>query len=391
MSNRSVIRQYILDHKDTWVDDLTKTPYNLTIRKEDGQKLTSEEPYSGLLIFKYSQIDSDFSNPIVQEARGIILNADMNFEVECKPFNKFFNIQEKEASHIDWSTAQTMEKVDGSIVKLFYNDNDKRWQWASNGVIDANRVDLMLPSNGIKTFQNMIDAATGMTDYSILENINLNHEYTYVFELVGPQNRVVIPYDTIQLYYLATISRLSFFEYYDPTEFLQTFQNVKEPKIFPISNEKECMDFVQSPDFNSFLNEGFVVKDDNNNRVKVKTEDYLRVHRLRGEMIPNNKKILDIILQGEDSEFLSYFPEYKTSFEEVNRMLQRYQTLLENDLEEFKKLNSDLSRKEIAKFASSRTNPSFLFSYYDGKVKTAKDFIREMKIDNLLSFINKLQ
>ena len=46
---------------DNWAELLIQEPYNLKI-SEDG-------PY---VLFKYNQLSSDFSNPIVREARGII-------------------------------------------------------------------------------------------------------------------------------------------------------------------------------------------------------------------------------------------------------------------------------------------------------------------------------
>ena len=52
---------YIKTHPD-WRKELTQKPFCLTI-KDKG-------PYT---IFSYSQIDSDFSLPEVQVARGIIL------------------------------------------------------------------------------------------------------------------------------------------------------------------------------------------------------------------------------------------------------------------------------------------------------------------------------
>lgn len=53
--------EYIKAHP-SWRTELTQKPYCLTI-KDDG-------PYT---IFSYSQIDSDFSQPEVRAARGIIL------------------------------------------------------------------------------------------------------------------------------------------------------------------------------------------------------------------------------------------------------------------------------------------------------------------------------
>ena len=88
--------------------------------KEDGD----------LAIFNYD-IGADFYNPVVQEARGIIINI-KKCEVLCWPFRKFANAHEPYADKINWDRAVVQEKIDGSIIKLFYNKITKQWQIASN-------------------------------------------------------------------------------------------------------------------------------------------------------------------------------------------------------------------------------------------------------------------
>lgn len=56
---------YIIDfikNEPNWKEILAAAPYCLTIREDDD-----------LVLFKYSQLKSDFYNPIVKEARGLIL------------------------------------------------------------------------------------------------------------------------------------------------------------------------------------------------------------------------------------------------------------------------------------------------------------------------------
>ena len=86
--------------------DILKDKYKITIKEE--------YPFA---IFNYG-IDCDFSNPIVQESRGIILDLD-NLEVVCWPFRKFGNYNESYADKIDWNTARVQDKIDGSIIKLW--------------------------------------------------------------------------------------------------------------------------------------------------------------------------------------------------------------------------------------------------------------------------------
>lgn len=86
-----------------------------------GVNIREEYPF---VIFNYG-IECDFSNPIVQEARGIIIDLE-NLDVVCWPFRKFGNYNESYADNIDWPTARVQEKIDGSIVKLWWNKVKRR-------------------------------------------------------------------------------------------------------------------------------------------------------------------------------------------------------------------------------------------------------------------------
>ena len=74
---------------------------------ENWRELISEKPYcikvtekEDLVCLKYSQIDSDFNEPLVRECRGIILEKD-TWKIVCYPFKKFFNYGEAYADEID--------------------------------------------------------------------------------------------------------------------------------------------------------------------------------------------------------------------------------------------------------------------------------------------------
>lgn len=54
---------------------------------------------------RYSQVGSDFSSVIVQESRGLVLDAKNDFSVVAFPYKKFFNLEESLAARIEWSTA----------------------------------------------------------------------------------------------------------------------------------------------------------------------------------------------------------------------------------------------------------------------------------------------
>ena len=80
-------------------------------------KLIKEE--GNFALFKYASL-SNFNDPIVKEARGIIIDT-FNYEVACFPFNKFGKYTDYYADEIDWNTASVQEKIDGSIIKMWFN------------------------------------------------------------------------------------------------------------------------------------------------------------------------------------------------------------------------------------------------------------------------------
>lgn len=91
-----------INQHDNWKELLQEAPYFLDIKEEDG-----------FTLLKYNQINSDFSQDIVKQCRGIIL--DSNHKIVCWPFSKFFNWGESNADEIDWSSARVQEKIDGCL------------------------------------------------------------------------------------------------------------------------------------------------------------------------------------------------------------------------------------------------------------------------------------
>ena len=176
------LRDFILSH-DNWEELLTTDPYNLKISRDDGY-----------IMFKYNQVASDFSIPLVREARGIIFR-ESNWECVCHAFNKFGNYGESYCPNIDWGTASVQEKCDGSLIKLWH---DNGWHISTNGTIDAFKAELN--DTKYSTFGALVEDAMPMS-WGAWEKI-ADPKCTYMFELVSPYNRVVIPYKETKLYFL---------------------------------------------------------------------------------------------------------------------------------------------------------------------------------------------
>jgi hypothetical protein len=260
MNANSVICKYINNHPTDWYETLHKD-YGIRIKKEDS-----------LAIFSYN-IECDFRDPIVQESRGIIIDHE-KMEVVCWPFRKFGNYTESYADPIDWNNAVVLEKVDGSIIKLWYNKITEAWQFSTNGVINAENATTDAFSN--IAYGALIRQAV---NYKDIPFDKLDKDSTYIFELVSPQTRVVVKYDEIALYHLGTRSNITGEERNEDI-------GIKKPKSYKISSLEDCIKAAielnkgcESDD--EIANEGFVVVDKNWNRVKVKSPDYIMMHRLK--------------------------------------------------------------------------------------------------------------
>lgn len=171
------IQKFIYNNPTDWKEKLSNAPYYLQIYKWENLPLYG---------FKYHTNKSDLSLSIVQEARGLIL--DENGYVAAYPFYKFFNYQEPNAAAIDWRSAFATLKIDGSLIIVFYYNNE--WQVATSSGRPADKVDL----NDIlyPNFRVLFDAAA---KNSGLDFNNLKIYNTYCFELVSKANKVVIDYE----------------------------------------------------------------------------------------------------------------------------------------------------------------------------------------------------
>lgn len=342
---------FINEHKD-WEELLTQKPYCLEIKREDG-----------FILFAYSQIDSDFYNEIVRECRGLIL--DEEFNPVCVPFYKFGNYGEGYAPEIDWSTARVQEKVDGSIIKLWYDHKDSIWRISTNGTIFA--CTAKLPSDvseRFQTFQDLFIYAAQLSKFDMFFNRELNIYYTYMFELTSPYNRVVVPYSETSITHIGTRDNRTLEE-------LDVDVGIKKPKSYTLSSIDDC---VEAASKLGYEDEGFVVVDANWNRVKIKSPSYVALHHLRGNGIPSKRRIVSLIRANETDEILNYFPEFEKYFVEIRGEIHLFVKNCNEKIEKTAKIQFN-SRKSFAEYAKEYKFPVLLFLWYDGKIKNAEEWL----------------
>lgn len=302
------IGKFIKEHKD-WETLLTQKPYCLRI-SYDGD----------YVLLKYSQIDSDFSNPIVQEARGIIFKEGYWEVPICHAFDKFFNVGESNAVDIDWSTAIVSQKVDGSLIKLWYNDN--HWHISTNGMINAYQA--CYSDIEVCNFGNLFEEALKNNNLSFEDlTKNLTPGCTYMFELVSPKTRVVIPYEKTDLYYLGCRDNFTNVEwpFYTVAPDITTPNNIKTPTLYSLNSIDKCLKAAQNLPWDE---EGYVVCDINCNRVKIKSPQYVLAHYVRNNNNVTNETLVGVSVSGEYEEFLTYANEYKDALQKVTDAIKKF-------------------------------------------------------------------
>ena len=360
------LRDFILSH-DNWEELLTADPYNLKISRDDGY-----------IMFKYNQISSDFSIPLVREARGIIFR-ESDWECVCHAFNKFGNYGESYCPNIDWGTASVQEKCDGSLIKLWH---DNGWHISTNGTIDAFKAEL----NDAKysTFGALVEDAMPMS-WGAWEKI-ADPKCTYMFELVSPYNRVVIPYKETKLYFLGIRDMEDGGEWNpEDSDMIYAFEI---PKRYPLHSLEDVQAAANALPWDQ---EGYVVCDKNFNRVKIKSSAYILAHYARNNGVVNTERLVQIVLDGEQEEFLTYASDYADDLHKVEDAMFDIAYMAADKMKELFNAREFETRGAYAREVKQCPNymQDFLFHCFDSKIFW--DYAKSWSADRWVKAINELK
>ena len=340
-----------------WEEQLSRAPYHIRIKRLDD-----------LIMFSYG-IEADFRIDVVRECRGIILDEADGYKPVCIPFFKFGNYGEPYADDIDWKTARVQEKIDGSLIKVWHYKG--AWRVSTNNTINAESATV---DNKGDTFLNIFNKAWEFTNKQFSD---LNPDFTYMFELISPQTRVVVPYSETKIYHIGTRDRNTLQE-------VHVDIGIEKPKEFGISTIEGCIEAVKELDR---YHEGFVVVDSSWRRVKVKSPIYVAIHHLLNN-ITSDKRIIDLIISGEYAEVVAYFPEYAEMFDSMRERIDRFIAYNEKELEKIRSAGYS-TQKELAEYVKKTICPSCLFFVLNGKSKSVKDYVYSMPAHRIVDYLDQ--
>jgi T4 RnlA family RNA ligase len=265
---------------------------NLNQLITEGYINVQKHPTADLYIYNYSpkaQYDRVW-NEWTLACRGLIM--DGKNEIIARPFQKFFNLGEYENQPIPNESFEVYEKMDGSLGILYWLDNEER------------RPEPFIATRGSFLSDQAI-IATEMLKTKYSESIlYLDQSKTYLFEIIYPENRIVLDYgDERKLVLLAIIDTKTGEEF--PLEdtfhatLLQSHGPITNKYGFEIVKKYDGLNDLQKlKELEEANKEGFVVKFHGGYRLKIKFEEYVRIHRIVTQVSSYN--IWEFLKAGQD-------------------------------------------------------------------------------------------
>lgn len=306
--------------------------------------------------------------------------------IKSFPFIRFFNKGEQEAAPIDFANSKMIEKLDGSMVGVYFPDgNPNNPQYHTRKMLSTHQPDMDFQVGGFhgnKTFPFM--KVIGQYVKQLKFNAE-DVEMTYVFEFIHEASKVLTNYAP-EKYGLHLLGARNIRTHRELTEdelnVVAQRIGAPRPRSWDSSGDEETickmMDEIEkgTKDF-----EGMVFRDKTGNRVKLKRAEYVKLHHLLGSL--SFKNLIPKILEGEESEVISYFPSAKKKVDEFNKIFSDY---VNNAVATILKYsNQKLDRKSIAlKVFGGEVDNQFLKSLIMRNFElTDENTIRETVINAL--------
>ena len=313
---------------------------------QDGLLHKQTHPNYDLTIWNYSpkvQYERLWDN-ITLQCRGLVTNSEG--KIVARPFKKFFNYEEHKPEDIPNEEYVVYEKLDGSLGILF--NYQKEWILATRGSFTS--------PQAIKG-KEILDRH----DISAWRKDN-----TYLFEIIYPENRIVVDYGNEEkLVVIGGIHTETGEEIPDSSLFWT--QDSGFEVVTTYKTWGEGYDLLKEEI--SKDKEGYVIRFKNGFRMKIKGEEYKRLHKILTNI--SNRDIWEYLKDNKSfDEILDKVPDefYDWVKETARDLTMRFENI-DNDYNDI--FNSIFSltesKKDFAEKAKRYPHSSILFAMYDGK------------------------
>jgi hypothetical protein len=328
-------------------------------------KINRHSEFNNLVCLKYSQLESPLEKKIVQQCRGIIVDEVNNWEIVSYPYDKFFNYGESCAANLNWETARVYEKLDGSLMTLYYYQGS--WRVQSSGTADGSGQVGSFKYN----FSQLFWKVWQEKNYQFPQET----EYCFMFELMTPYNRIVVRQNNNNLILHGVRNRKTLQE--DYPEIWGNKYNWEVVKSYPLQTLEEIITATNALD--PMDSEGYIVcarhTSQHFNRIKIKSPQYVAISHLKTGF--STRKLLEIIVTNEGEEFLAYYPEWQDLHA---RLKTKYEKLIQEIALTYEQYQDIELQKDFANSVKHLPYSGILFALRGGKTESIKQSLQKTSI-----------
>lgn len=344
----------------------------------------------------YNHIESDKNDTFSNMCRGLILRKEDKspfsqnekigkFVILCRSFDRFFNYGENQENSkpINWKESILFEKIDGTLINLYWDDIQNAWAVSTKKIPDA---DLPLGDENTDTFRDLF-----IKSLEIVGKVNfdyfctkLNKNVTYIFELITPFNRIVVDYNNQYMVYLIGARNNLSGQEYDVLSDEFDALNIDRPKTYKMNDVKNIIDYVNGKEATEL--EGIVACDPNFNRLKIKNAKHIVFNIMKDRLLSRKESYLEIILLESDDDFEPIFSqEQKSIILNLKNKLNKYCDHVSSDflfkLNETSKLPDKDKRKHFA--ISLQKDKAWLALYMEMYAKNINNPLKVIQSKNV--------
>lgn len=326
--------------------------------------------------------NSDKMNGICNEARGLIL--DSEGQVVCQSFPRFFNHNDSVAPDLDWNTTKAETKADGTLITVY---NHKGTYYAATR--HHPEADVRI-GNLTATYRSATEFFLHSKLPPLVDRVNEwwswfrphKKEYCFVFEMVGPDNRIITPYDFYDMILLTIFDKEKNIECNNYV--VDTFSKAygfSRPKFYTVSDFMDTIDLIG---FLDIMDEGFVLVDDNKTRLKLKNPSWRTLKKAINAGAPqvSADTFAKLVLDGDSEDIIAFFPKYEKIINLLEDVFNESKTEMEYLWFEYKDLKTN---KDFAREVSHHWLSSLLFAAYNNMVTYPINAISKIKPKKLVA------
>ena len=300
---------------------------------------------------------SEFLQPDALECRGHMFEMENGVPTRLAslPMSKFFNFAENLLTmDLDLTNPEfIVEKLDGSLISSFIHSNGTL-RLKSKGSLSSEQAMAsmrLIESNGYVEF---------LAGVSELANDNL----TVIMEYTAPDNRIVLGYSEPKLTVLGVRNNETFeyipWNYLNESPYCQWMQN-NIAEDFTLKYSSSMDTFID--DVRNMLHiEGFIVGLSSGQRIKIKTDEYVSLHRTK-DSVNSPRRLYECVINGGSDDLKSMFADDGMAVQMINDMevlVQREFNNVVKSVNTYFDNNKTLSRKDYAiKGQSELSKPLF--------------------------------